>query len=64
MSKDKDLLDTVPKHFQARLDNLKGSLRFYDYETNVGMFSLPKYLRDSIEKEERVITDSSPISFY
>lgn len=64
MSKNKDLPNMASGHLQAGLDNLKDSLRFYDYETHAGMFSLPRYLRDSIAREELVITDSSPISFY
>jgi hypothetical protein len=28
------------------------------------MFSLPKYIRTALEREESVITDSSPLSFY
>jgi spermidine synthase len=63
-SKKYDPLKLSPEYIQERLEGLKGDTRFYDYETHVRIFSLPKYLRDSIANEKLVITDSSPISFY
>jgi spermidine synthase len=36
-------------------------LRYYDGVTHQGMFSLPKYLRDAIAAEKRVITKKTPI---
>ncbi len=47
-----------------KLSLLTGELRFYDSVTHLGLFSLPKFLREAIEKEDRINTDSSPISFY
>ena len=36
-------------------------LEFYDGETHLGMFNLPKFLRTGIANETRVNTDSSPV---
>jgi len=63
-SKDKDPLGLSAEFIKNRLVSLKGELKFYDYNAHIGIFSLPKYLREAIEKETTVITDSSPISFY
>lgn len=38
--------------------------RFYDGESHAGMFSLPRYLRDGLAQETRVITEDSPIFLY
>ena len=37
------------------------TLRYYDGVTHRGMFSLPKYLRDAVAKETRLITRDSPL---
>ena len=37
------------------------NLRFYDGETPQGMFMLPKYIRETLAKETRVILDDSPL---
>lgn len=63
-SRKNDPLPLSQAYIEDKIKGMRGKLRFYDYETHLGMFSLPKYLRDSIEKEELIITDSSPISFY
>ena len=39
-------------------------LRFYDGVTHRGMFSLPKYIRDAMQSQERVITDKDPLYLY
>ena len=36
-------------------------LRFYDGETHRHMFSLPRYLREGIAGETRVVTDANPV---
>tara|TARA_Y100000590_G_scaffold185006_2_gene210799 strand:- start:652 stop:1575 length:924 start_codon:yes stop_codon:yes gene_type:complete len=36
-------------------------LRFYDGKTHEGMFMLPKYLRETLADETRVILDDSPL---
>jgi spermidine synthase len=43
--------------------SLKG-LRFYDGETHRGMFSLPRYIRDAMAEQTRVITDKKPLYLY
>lgn len=63
-SKKNDPANLTKEDIQKRLAGLMDGLKFYDYETHLGMFSLPKYLRDAIEREEFVIEDSSPLSFY
>ena len=49
----------------ARVDALiaervKGELQYWDGQTHQHAFSLPKFLRAAIQKETRVITDTSP----
>jgi spermidine synthase len=39
-------------------------LRFYDGMTHRGMFSLPKYVRDAMEAQQRLITDKDPLYLY
>ena len=43
---------------------LHGHLRFYDGVTHLGMFNLPKGLRESLEKETMVITEKKPVFTY
>ncbi|MFH1784351.1 MAG: polyamine aminopropyltransferase [bacterium] len=43
---------------------VKGTLRFYDGELHEGLFKIPKYQRELIKQEKRVITDSKPVFFY
>jgi len=56
-----------PKEFlEKEIDDIiknKGleGLKFYDGETHKMMFSLPKNLRDIIEKEDRVAYDNAPL---
>ncbi len=49
---------------EEKLASLSRELRFYDAETHTGLFSLPKFLREALKKEDRINTDSSPLSFY
>jgi spermidine synthase len=53
--------DEVDKRIKAR--GLKG-LKFYDGETHRGMFALPKYIREAMAKQTRVITDKKPLYLY
>ncbi|HUV75322.1 MAG TPA: polyamine aminopropyltransferase [Dehalococcoidales bacterium] len=39
-------------------------LKFYDGLTHQGMFSLPKYLREALAKQKRLITDKDPLYLY
>ncbi|MFC1967582.1 polyamine aminopropyltransferase [Chloroflexota bacterium] len=40
------------------------ALRFYDGLTHRGMFSLPKYLREALSRQTRLITDDEPLYTY
>ena len=51
----------VDERIKAR--GLEG-LKFYDGETHRGMFSLPKYIREAMAKQTRVITDKKPLYLY
>lgn len=63
-SKKSDPLNLRAEEIESKIMPLKEDLRFYDSETHIHMFSLPKYIRVSIEKQKRIITDSQPVSFY
>jgi spermidine synthase len=39
-------------------------LKFYDGETHCGMFALPRYIREAMAKQTRVITDKKPLYLY
>ncbi|MFC1930031.1 polyamine aminopropyltransferase [Chloroflexota bacterium] len=39
-------------------------LRFYDGITHQGIFSLPKYIRTKLERQQRLITDKEPLYLY
>lgn len=57
-----DPLALSPQEIDARLSQrLAHPLRFYDGLTHRGLFHIPKYHRQGIQQERRVITDSSPI---
>ena len=43
---------------------LSSSLRFYDGISHLGMFCLPKPMRDEIDIENRIITRDSPVFMY
>jgi spermidine synthase len=53
--------EQVDRRIVAR--SIKG-LRFYDGETHRGMFSLPRYIREALAKQKRVITDKKPLYLY
>ena len=36
-------------------------LRFYDGATHAGLFSMPKYIREALAAEERLITKDNPL---
>ena len=40
---------------------LSSELRDYDGTTHRSMFSIPKYLRQGIESEQRIVTDNDPV---
>jgi spermidine synthase len=39
-------------------------LKFYDGDTHRGMFSLPRYIREGLAAQKRVITDKKPLYLY
>jgi spermidine synthase len=41
-----------------------GGLRFYDGATHRRMYSLPKYVREALAGQERIITDKRPLYLY
>lgn len=43
---------------------IKGPLRFYDGITHLGLFSLPKHIRQALEAETRIIEDNAPLFTY
>ncbi len=45
-------------------DNIRGSLKFYDGVTHVGLFHIPKNLRDLCQKEKRVVKNNKIFYFY
>ncbi len=51
----------VDKRIAAR--SLRG-LKIYDGVTHQGMFSLPGYVRDAMQKQTRIITDKDPLYLY
>jgi len=53
--------EEVDKRINAR--GLKG-LKFYDGETHRGMFALPKYIREAMAVQTRIITDKKPLYLY
>lgn len=53
--------DEVDSRIKAR--SLTG-LKLYDGMTHQGMFSLPRYVRDALESQHRVITDKDPLYLY
>ena len=53
------------KEIDRRLaSRVRGPLRFYDGLAHPGIFSLPKYLRQQIAEEKRVITRDKPVFTY
>ena len=51
-----------PAQIEAILaDRLTRTLRFYDSHTHQGLFSLPKYLREGMAGEQRLITRDNPL---
>jgi spermidine synthase len=42
-------------------DRVKGSLDYWDGQTHLHAFSLPKHLRKALDVETRIVTDASPL---
>jgi spermidine synthase len=51
----------IDQRIKAR--GLKG-LRFYDGITHRNMFSLPRYIREALAVQQRIITDKNPLYLY
>ncbi|QIW23178.1 polyamine aminopropyltransferase [Sulfolobus sp. S-194] len=43
-------------------ERIEGGLRFYDGETHITMFSIPKHIREVLEKENRISTRENPVA--
>ena len=50
--------DEIDRRLSERLQR---SLRYYDGTTHQGLFALPKYLRQGLEEETRLITRANPV---
>lgn len=62
-SQGSELVDMTISEIDSRLfKRVKQGRKFYDGTCHYGMFSLPLYLRNSLEQESRVITTTSPLS--
>ena len=48
----------------ALSDRVARELRFYDGLTHRGMFSIPKYLREEMAANKRIITKDEPLFTY
>jgi spermidine synthase len=53
--------EEVDKNISAK--GVKG-LKFYDGITHQGMFALPRYIREAMAAQKRVITDKQPLYLY
>ena len=54
-----------PEEIDRRIsDRVNGSLRFYDGLTHRGIFSIPKYLREEMAADKRIITRDEPLFTY
>lgn len=59
------LLTPTPARADSILsDRSISGLRFYHGLTHQGIFSLPKYLREALAKQKRLITDDEPLCIY
>lgn len=57
--------ELTPEEIDGKISStIKRSLRFYDGLAHQGMFSLPKQLRETIDKEKRIITEKQPLFIY
>ncbi len=57
-----DTRELSPEEIDRRIaSRVGGKLRFYDGIAHHGIFSLPKYLRQQIAEEKRVITKNKPV---
>ena len=52
---------TVDKIDERVASRVESELRFYDGVTQQGMFGVPKFLRQAVAQEKRVITEADPL---
>jgi len=64
-SQSSDPCKLPPEEIVRRIaSRINRPLRFYDGITHRGMFCLPKYLREQVDAETRVITRDNPLFTY
>lgn len=64
-SQSSDPCKLTPEEVDSRIaSRINRPLRFYDGITHRGMFCLPKYLREQVDAETRVITRDNPLFTY
>jgi len=64
-SQNLDPRELSPEEVDRRLSRrVSKPLRFYDGLTHRGMFSIPKYLREEMAREKRIITKDQPLFTY
>ncbi len=63
-SKETDPLLLSKEVIRERISPFNRHLLFYDEYLHHSLFSLPKYLKEGISRENTIITDASPVSFY
>lgn len=57
-----DPVSMSPEDVDQRIaSRVEGDLRYYDGITHRGMFSVPKYLRDGVAADRRIITKADPL---
>jgi spermidine synthase len=54
-------MEEVDRRISSRINR---PLRFYDGQTHCGIFAIPKYLRDEMVREKRIITRDHPLFTY
>jgi len=53
--------DEIDNKIAERIEGGAAALTFYDGETHRGIYSVPKYVRVGFEKEQRIITEQTPL---
>ncbi len=53
-----------PTELDSRISRRALSLKFYDGLAHQSMFSLPKHLRETMSRQQRIITDKEPLYIY
>jgi spermidine synthase len=59
-----DPLKLTASEVDKRIKRLSKDLLFYDGESHIGLFHIPKYLRTRIQKEKQIITEDKPVFFF